>query len=74
MSLFKKRLLELFIYIVIVAVVNVILYGISKLLSMIHPLAPVIVGMTLFAAVVLFIIGYFINWLLIEPFRKGSAK
>jgi hypothetical protein len=74
MSIFKQRLIEILASVIVVAIVVGALGGTIWILTLIHPNLPAIICIVLLGLMAIFYIGYFINWLFIEPFRKSKAE
>ena len=69
MSEFKRRLGEVFAWIIVfIGMAGLVLF--ASYLDSISPWLGYVAG----GAIILTMVAGFINWLFIEPFRKGRAK
>ena len=69
MSEFKRRLVEVFAWILVfIGMSGLILF--ASYLDSVSPWFGYVAG----GAIILTMVAGFINWLFVEPFRKGRAK
>ena len=74
MEVFKERLLQTLCVIAFFALLAGFIIGAIALLNLISPAVTAIVLLTLFFGYLAFELCTFINWLFVQPFRKGKTK
>jgi hypothetical protein len=73
-KLFKERILIVFYMVLFYVAIIVVGSGISIGLEVIHPGLSLGVSVLIIILLGLILVATFINWLFVEPFRKGKTK